>query len=320
MSAQVVTSDIPSASSIVDLARPSTLRNMSSFTRTPAPLPQSDKGFFNPSSPSRAMSSSPRLSSPARSQIFERDVQDSVFTVPCSPAIPGHIQTENHIPSVLDASSEAITDRDLNPDSVEIVTHNSHQTAAFSVATNIPHSPIAQSSDFLSTFGADDLASLSEKDHDDYVPNDELPDTADVRRLSFISFADVVQGEQLGAPVIGSSRSSVHMAGLTSLSSLNQPVSPFRSASPILSSVSSQVTSRRSLNKFDLSTSPEGPLRSPDMSPSRKSVTSPIAMHHSANFGPAGSEVTVETMAQALRRTASSDLSGNIRSYPTSPI
>ncbi|KAL5612268.1 hypothetical protein BROUX41_000192 [Berkeleyomyces rouxiae] len=266
------------------------------------------------------MSSSPRLSSPARSQIFERDVQDSVFNVPCSPAIPGHIQTENYIPSVLDASSEAITARNLNPDTVEIVTHNSHQPAAFSVATSMPESPLAQSLEYLSTFGPDDVASLSDKGRDDDALSYDMPETTDVRRLSFISFADVVQGEQGLPPVISSSRSSVHLAGLTSLSSLNQPSSPFRSASPILSSVSAQLSGGRSPTKSDSSKSPEGTMRSPDMSPSRKSIASPIYMHHPANVGVAGSEVTVETMTQALRRTASSDLGGNIRSNPASPI
>lgn len=47
-------------------------------------------------SPSRRVrSSSPGLHSPASSQIFERNVQEPES----SPAIPAHIQTEDHIPA-----------------------------------------------------------------------------------------------------------------------------------------------------------------------------------------------------------------------------
>ena len=79
-------------------------------------------------SPSRRInrSSSPGLHSPASSQIFERNVQEPEP----SPAIPAHIQTEDHIPAALDASSLAITDDHLNPDEVEIVMHAAHQPAA----------------------------------------------------------------------------------------------------------------------------------------------------------------------------------------------
>src|SRR5271170_5697922 len=89
---------------------------------------QSTHPYQSHSPPSRNLhSSSPRVVSPAGSQIFERDVQESSLPVPNSPAIPSHIQTENHIPSVLDASSEAITDKNIDPDSVEIIMHSSHQ-------------------------------------------------------------------------------------------------------------------------------------------------------------------------------------------------
>ncbi|CAI4212234.1 unnamed protein product [Parascedosporium putredinis] len=142
-----------------------------------------------PSSPTRGLSSSPRLSSPAGSQIFERDVQDSVI-LPTSPAIPSHIQTENHIPPVLNASSEAITDRHLDPDSPQ------HQ--------------------------------------------------------SFDQWAEEFSGSIKGL----------------------------------------------------------------EMSPARKPIGSPAGTLHGAS---AGSEINVETMSQALRRTGSGDLSGS-KSYPTSPI
>jgi hypothetical protein len=141
----------------------------------------------SPTSPTRGgLSSSPRLSSPAGSQIFERDVQDSISAMPTSPAIPSHIQTEDHIPPVLDASSEAITDDHLDPDSVEIITHNAHQPAAVTV-TGVTYEQMAAS-------WAEELGvALDHQQRDDVSSHGALDGAADVRRLSFISFADVVQ-------------------------------------------------------------------------------------------------------------------------------
>lgn len=249
--------------------------------------------YQSPSSPNRNLySSSPRIVSPAGSQIFERDVQESSLPVPNSPAIPSHIQTENHIPPVLDASSEAITNNTLNPDSVEIVMHSSHQPAAVTVTG-------VGSSESTAGTWADDL--IAHPDKDDAASNYGALDSADVRRLSFISFADVVQSEH--AEHAGS-RDSIYVAGLTSMSSavIN------RSPSPVRSPVSSQG--------FGTSppTSKSASVKGVELSPSRKPLGSPTSTHAPTN----GGELTIETMSQALRRTGSGDLSGG-RSQPMSP-
>ncbi|KAF9880906.1 hypothetical protein CkaCkLH20_01948 [Colletotrichum karsti] len=248
----------------------------------------------HPSSPGRGVSASPRVPSPAGSQIFERDV-DNMSIKPQSPAIPSHIQTENHIPPVLDASSEAITDDHLDPDSVEIVTHAQHQPAAAAVtgANGTPHPP-----DSMAASWTEELRAFADRDD---ASNYNSLDNADVRRLSFISFADVVQAEQGGHAGAAGSRESVHVAGMTSLSSVNA-----RSPSPIRSPVSSQPATSPP-------TSNPGSIKGLEMSPVRKPIGSPISSHHTT------SDVNIETMSQALRRTGSSDLSG-VRSLPTSPI
>jgi hypothetical protein len=238
-------------------------------------------------------SSSPRVVSPAGSQIFERDVQEATAPVPNSPAIPSHIQTENHIPAVLDASSEAITDKALDPDSVEIVMHSSHQPAAMTV-TGIT------ASEATGTTWSEDL--LAHPDKDDAASNYGALDSTDVRRLSFISFADVVQSEQAEHL---NGRDPIHIAGLTTLSSGH------RSPSPIRSTVSSQGASTSPPRSKSAS------IKGLDLSPARtgKPLGSPVL---SFATPATGSELTIETMSQALRRTASGDLTGT-RSQPLSP-
>lgn len=261
---------------------------------------QTSPGPVLPSSPGRGVySSSPRLASPAGSQIFERDVQESSVVMPNSPAIPSHIQLENSIPPALDATSEAITDDHLSPDSVEIITHASHQPASVTVTGASPY-------DHQSNSWVEELRSLADKD--ETASNYGTLDSADVRRLSFISFADVVQAEQGAHGAAASSRDSMHLAGLTSLSSsgLN------RSPSPIRSPISSQGA------ETSPPTSKSGSIRGLDMSPSRKPLGSPTSTQHTLGIGNSG-ELNIETMSQALRRTGSADLSG-APSLPVSPI
>lgn len=249
---------------------------------------QTDHPHFMPTSPGR-LASSPRLASPAGSQIFERDVQESTAVLPNSPAIPSHIQTENYIPPVLDASSEAITANNLDPDSVEIITHASHQPAAGLL---------------LEPSWTDELAAFSDKGGTDSASNYGSFDTTDVRRLSFISFADVVQSEQ-GHSIAGS-RDSMHLAGLTSLASMGITN---RSPSPIRSPVSSTGGPETSPP-----TSKSGSVKGLELSP-KKLIGSPTALAHPTVSG----ELSIETMSQAVRRTGSGDLSG-VRSLPSSPI
>lgn len=285
---------------------PAVSRDASKLSTQSATSPtQSEKAYALPSSPGRGISSSPRLSSPARSQIFERDVQDSTVLKPNSPAIPTHIQTENYIPPVLDDASEAITNEKLDPDSVEIVTHTSHQPASVTVtgtynATSTPYDQTASE-------WAQELASFADRDHisGDNISNYGSLDSADVRRLSFISFADVVQAEHPGHGGVGSSRESIHLAGLTSLpaASLN------RSPSPIRSPVSSQGP------ETSPPTSNPGSMKGLELSPKRKPLGSPKSGQTLNTNG----DLNIETMSQALRRTGSTDLS-TARSIPTSPV
>lgn len=238
-------------------------------------------------------SASPRVISPAGSQIFERDVQDdSGLTGPSSPAIPSHIQTENHIPPVLDASSEAITNHAIDPDNVEIVMHSLHQSAATAVA-GLGHDSMT------SSWHEHDAAFGAHTDTAESTSNYGSLDTADVKRLSFISFADVVQSEH--AEQLSGLRDHSQITGLTSLS----PQSVNRSPSPVRSPGSSQG--------FSISppTSQSASIKGMDISPMRKlAPQAPGAMERS--------DLTVETMTQALRRTGSGDL-GGIRSQTMSP-
>lgn len=274
---------------------------------------QSEPGpFVIPSTPTRALSTSPRVSSPAGSQIFERNVQDSTVLKPSSPAIPTHIQTENYIPSVLDDASEAITNERLNPDAVEIVTHTSHQPASVTVtgasgAAGGGSTPYEQTS----SEWAAELASFADRvglPAPDNASNYGSLDPADVRRLSFISFADVVQAEHTGHAGTTESRDSIHLAGLTSIPSaaLN------RSPSPILSPVSSQGPGTSP------PTSNPGSMKGVDLSPLRKSAAA-TSSGTQLNLTAPTNDLNIETMRQALRRTGSSDLS-NVRSMPNSPI
>ncbi|KAL1610078.1 hypothetical protein SLS60_001743 [Paraconiothyrium brasiliense] len=233
-------------------------------------------------SPNRRInrSSSPGLHSPASSQIFERNVQEPEP----SPAIPAHIKTEDHIPAALDASSLAITDDHLNPDEVEIVMHAAHQPAAAAVAGSIAdsiHSP---------SLAHEEASIFSHPDASESAPNANYGsvDMTDPRRLSFISFADVVQAEHAETD-----RDATQFISLSATAN--------RSPSPV-----------RSSHGFSASPPRSG-------APSEKGPGSPTAPGtHSPPLGSSG-ELQIETMRQALRRTGSGDLSG-ARSQPLSAV
>lgn len=287
-------------------SKPSTTRSTTRSTMSPIQLAHGDHPFA-PSSPTRAFSGSPRISSPATSQIFERDVQDHTLLKSSSPAIPSHIQTENYIPPVLDDASEAITNNKLDPDSVEIVTHASHQPASVAVpGTSAIHTPYDQGpSDWAS-----ELASFADRIGfpADSASNYGSLDSADVRRLSFISFADVVQAEHSGHHLPSmSSRDNMHIVGLTSLSASAMNRSP----SPIRSPVSSQGPGTSP------PTSNPGSIKGLDMSPSRKPIGSPSSGNYTLTTP---GELNIETMSQALKRTGSRDFNSSVRSNPQSPV
>ncbi|KAM0261846.1 hypothetical protein ACHAQJ_002049 [Trichoderma viride] len=284
----------------------STPRSAARSTTSPIQLTHGDHPFA-PASPTRAFSGSPRISSPATSQIFERDVQDHTLLKSSSPAIPSHIQTENYIPPVLDDASEAITNNKLDPDSVEIVTHASHQPASVAVpGTSAIHTPYEQGpSDWAS-----ELASFANRIGfpADSASNYGSLDSADVRRLSFISFADVVQAEHSGHHLPSmSSRDNMHIVGLTSLSQSAMNRSP----SPIRSPVSSQGPGTSP------PTSNPGSIKGMDMSPSRKPIGSPSSGNYTLTTP---GELNIETMSQALKRSGSRDFNSSVRSNPQSPV
>ncbi|KAK5790503.1 hypothetical protein VI817_007790 [Penicillium citrinum] len=264
--------------------------------RTPNIDRQTNNPYRSCSSPGASSQLPPRLHSPA-SQIFERDVQEDILPAQASPSIPAHIRTENYIPPVLEASSAAITDEQLDPDSVEIVTHSLHHPA-----TGIATSSTAEHS--LSSSGIADHGAVHSSDADEMSSSYGALDT-DVRRLSFISFADVVNAEHAenGEPV-HSRETSQGMA-----SSGNPiPGAHNRSPSPLRSPASSHA----------LGTSPPTSIATSfkglDMSPSHgaRRPGSPLSLAQSPVSSNFGGELNVETMRQALRRTGSGDLGGMV--------
>ncbi|KDB19954.1 hypothetical protein H109_08076 [Trichophyton interdigitale MR816] len=281
--------------------------------------------YMTPTSPSRQLSPHSQMHSPASSQIFERDVQED-FPVQSSPSIPSHIVTENHIPPILEASSAALTDESLDPDSVEIVTHTLHQPASFAVAGTTTAHPAAAS------HGERSIASSFHEHAYPQSPCDPETastygglDSADIRRLSFVSFADLVHGEQVESYEHASNRDSQIMGGLAALANapaVNNPSSTHnsnsnrnnRSPSPMRSPISSHGPG----SSPPTSVSPGEP-RCLDSSPSRGSRVprSPPPCPHSPS-AVLSSDLNVETMRQALRRTGSGDLGGSLRNPPLS--
>ncbi|CAG8114864.1 unnamed protein product [Penicillium salamii] len=238
--------------------------------------PNESRYTRQPSSPESSTHLPPRIHSPA-SQIFERDVQEDIVPAQASPAIPAHIRTENYIPPVLEASSAAITDGRLDPDSVEIVTHTLHQPAGAASAEQSMSSSI-------------DAHLLNQMDADDLSSSYGALDTTDVRRLSFISFADVVNAEH-------AETSDAHLGGISRerLGDINHPSSPLRSPTSSHALSISPPTS--------IAPSFKGPEMSPTRLPTVGSAQSPV----SSSFG---GDLSVETMRQALRKTGSGDLGG----------
>lgn len=257
--------------------------------RTPNALDR-HKYHKHPPSPGNTSQLPPRLHSPA-SQIFERNVQEDILPAQTSPSIPAHIRTENYIPPVLEASSAAITDEQLDPDSVEIVTHSVHQPAASGVTG------VSTADQSLSSSGIIDHAGAASNDSDAHIASD-----IDVRRLSFISFADVVNAEHAenGESVYSQnpSQSAAISAFPPLASSQNRSPSPLRSPASSHGFGTSPPTS--------IATSSKGLEMSPKHGTRRAGSPFPPAQSPvSSHFG---GDLNVETMRQALRRTGSGDL------------
>ncbi|KAL8714027.1 MAG: hypothetical protein Q9220_002173 [cf. Caloplaca sp. 1 TL-2023] len=278
-------------------SKPITESSLKRTNMSSPPIPTSHP-YGTPTSPGRKMSSgSPHIPSPASSQIFERNVQEDGLGATASPAIPAHITTENHIPPVLDASSVAITDDHLNPDKVEIVTHNAHQPASVTVTGGGLSEPVAPP--------AQDESSLH-PDNEDAASNYGALDAADVRRLSFISFADVVHAEHVADHASGRDTTPLSgAANMAALSANNRSPSPIRS--PLASHTSGGSPPLGGAAGFKgLETSPHRGARN-------------LGSALSGHSPPGGGELTIETMRQALRKTGSGDLS-SARSQPISAV
>ena len=284
--------------------------------RPASPMRSTDVGsphrhpYASPGSPGHAMQGSPRPHSPASSMIFERNVQEDVAPAEASPGIPSHVITENHIPPALDASTEAITNKKIDPDTVEIITHATHQPASVTItgAGGIDHPSLAGPMLSEETLPSPIPHSLHRDQRHDAETGSNYGslDSGDVRRLSFISFADVVHAEQEhGGSVAGDRRDSAHLSGPT--------MAPPRSPSPIRSPVSSAAfgTSPPTSVAASVKGLEASPQRAPHgtASPPLPGTGSPLA----------NSELNIETMSQALRSPASGDLSG-VRSGQVSAI
>ena len=230
--------------------------------------------------------------------------------------------TEDHIPAALEASVEAITSETLNADDVEIVTSTAHQPAAASVlessashadlaSLNSPAlqqqfpdisepAPLTGTTSFLQTQADEDGASS----YGALDPND-------ARRLSFISFADVVQSEHTHpAPASHlsemASRDNLHMASISSIQE--------RTASPLRSPRSPGSTYSQSISGAGVVTPPLEQSNVAEQSPVRSAFSIPPGPQTNAH-----NELTIQTMRQAVRKTASGDLSG-VRSAGMSPV
>lgn len=273
-------------------ASPTSPGGSSEALRSPSLSDRQMYAYRQPSSPSAA-SQVPRLHSPA-SQIFERSVQEDMLPSQASPSIPAHIRTENYIPPVLEASSAAITDEHLDPDSVEIVTHSIHQPAAAAMTSS---STADQS---LASSGHIDQSGFHSFETDEASSIHPTVDSTDVRRLSFISFADVVNAEHAeNGDLLYNRESSLGGGPGHSFAAARSP-SPLRSPASSHGLGTSPPTSIAASFKGMEITSNNG-SRGPG---------SPLPMAQSPVSSNFGGELQVETMRQALRRTGSGDLSG----------
>ena len=309
-----------------------------------------------PASPGRNQQTSPRINSPTSSLIFERNVQEEIVPATASPAIPAHIATENHIPPILEEASKAITD-DLDPDTVEIVTHAAHQPAAAAIPAELPLTPLQPTTSFASgdrelapqipsqdlgaspivlpvpktssiisagpPVGTDGEPNLIYEEgasslggNANAAPNYASLDATDVRRLSFISFADVVHAEQaMGGDAVSirdSDMVSPPQAPTSPPPAVARSPSPMRSpTSPSLSTGSGAGSGSAPFGDIEGSPSRRARAGSPAAVLGAGSMnSSTILQGNSPPIGNTGGELTIETMRQALRNTHSSDMSG----------
>ena len=252
--------------------------SMSTATGLPR---RSSSPFSGVASPNRLpRASSPRHLSPANSQIFERDVGTHIQEL--SPAIPSHVQIEDHIPPVLEASSLAITDTHLNPDEVEIVMHAAHQPASFNVTgSGVGEQPSAFTSHSDLGFG---------HEHEDNGSTYGAVDPTDLRRLSFISFADVVHAEHMET-----GQESAFGISMAPTTTGGRSLSPdrWRHSPPISGSTFASATARNA-------------------SPEKGGSSLGLAVQ-----GGTHGDLKIETMRQTLEKTGSNEQSGTLGQPPS---
>ncbi|KAK9354734.1 hypothetical protein V1523DRAFT_120762 [Lipomyces doorenjongii] len=128
--------------------------------------------------------SSPRVSSPDSSMIFERQVQDPVLT---ASGVPSHHHSENLIPPVLAASCEALTDESVDPEDVEVVS----VTRPYSNSIHRTNSAVSLASIASS---AASFQAVSPKSSSSTATSTAPAPTSSssTHRLSFYTYADVV--------------------------------------------------------------------------------------------------------------------------------
>lgn len=196
--------------------------------------------------------------------------------------------------------------------------HSMHQPAVSVVS---PHGTSASSPLFDSHFyshgsdhAIDDSAGNSGDDLSSHGAGIGAAAAADKRRLSFISFADVVQAEQAEHEGVMASSSSINLSPPggspnvipadrdSALSTINETLrrspSPIRLGSSPPRHIGGNANAARTLSGRSTGAG----------SPPRSSIGDSLGMERG--------ELTIETMRQALRKTGSGDLSGYARSPP----
>lgn len=345
---------LPQTQAAVEAMRPDSSSKHQPIPISPARMQPSMASTMAAISPSRIRSSSPRVHSLASSEIFERNVQE-----PAPPSslgqeahIPSHVLTEDHIPPVLEASAQAITSEELDPDEVEIVTTSSHQPATAPLENSASHLDLAslhspassfhnpppalhkepsQNSEAVSATHVPGVipsqASLASRSFDgDTGSNYGALDPNDVRRLSFISFADVVQDEHHAHPVAPSPLSQMDTVATADdasqpnlpadFSSLPRPApnphvghSHNLSTAAVAGSMPASPASTAPSASFPSPTPPAAGAKSPPRTASPHSIRSlNSATASPGQIGGSGSGLAIETMRQAVRKTASGDL------------
>ncbi|KAL4907607.1 hypothetical protein BDW74DRAFT_147825 [Aspergillus multicolor] len=243
-----------------------------------------------PSSLGRAVQQSPLQANSPASLIFERSVQEDILLPQTSPSIPSHIRTENHIPPVLEASSAAITDNGLDPDSVEIITQNIHHPAT--TAFHAEHSLQSHASNSLMNIG----------DSEEIPTITQGLEVNDIRRLSFISFADVINAENAETVEYPLSSETCNRGS----GSPNPSAGVYRNMSQ------SPLNSPTSSHGFGTSppTSISASFKGLELSPNRsvRGAESPLFATQRPVSPSLSGDLNIETMGQALWRTGSGDL------------